>query len=159
MRLANIREQVKAILSGVSGIGVVHDYERWEDTWQKFLEHYKDPDEKINGWTITRNATPEKWLTNVEYIRVYELVIRGIYGLKDENATELVFQDLIEDICTAFRNKDTLNDTCETIAPELGSLSGHAGVQVVLVENRMFGNVLCHYCELKLGAQVTEMRS
>ena len=158
MALSDIREQIKAILSGVDGIGIVHDYVRWSSDWKKFLDLYKDADGKINGWHITRTATPEKWLTNIEYIRVYEWLIRGIYGLKDEDATEILFQNIIEDICTAFRNKDTLNDTCETVAPEFGSLSGRAGIQVEVVEPRRFGGVLCHYCKLRLGAQVTETR-
>ncbi len=158
MGLPEIREQYKAILSGVSGIGVVHDYERWAADWNKFLELYKDQDGRINGWITTRTATPEKWLTNIKYLRVYELTTRGIYGLKDEDATELIFQDLIESICDAFRNNTTLNNTCETIAPEFGSLAGRSGIQVEIVEPRSFGSVLCHYCELRLGAQVTEVR-
>jgi len=160
MSLTAIREQIKTILSGVSGIGVVHNYQRvTTGDWGKFLNQFQDPDGRINTWIITRTATPERWLTNRKYIRVYEFLIRGQYGLEDNEATELRFQDLIEHACDAFRNKSTLNGACETIAPEFGSLSGLAGLQVKLVEDRRFGGVLCHYCELKLGAQVTETRS
>jgi len=66
---------------------------------------------------------------------------------------------LIEEVCHDFRTKDTLNGTCETTNPEFGSLAGLSGVQVALVENRTFGGTLCHYCKLRLGAQVTETRS
>jgi len=158
MSLADIREQITEILSSVNGVDVVHQYQRWSSDWKKFLDLFRDANGTINGWIITRNATPEKWLTNVKYLRVYEFTINGIYGLKDDIETELAFQALIEDICDAFRGNDTLNDTCETIAPELGSLAGHAGIQVAAVENRMFGGVLCHFCDLKLGAQVTGTR-
>jgi hypothetical protein len=154
-----IREQIKTILSGVDGIGVVHDYQRWAATWEKFLDHFKvEATGTINGWMFSRTATPERWLTNVKYIRVYEWLIRGVYGLKDEDATETTFQALIEAVCDAFRSEDTLNGTCETTNPEFGSLAGLSGVQVALVENRSFGGMLCHYCELRLGTQVVETR-
>lgn len=154
-----IREQVAAILGAVDGIGVVHQYLRWAVAREKFNELFKDESTGgINAWNITRRETPEKWLTNIEHIRVYEFIIRGVYGLNDSDASELTFQSLIEDICAAFRNNSTLNDTCETIAPEFGSMAGRSGVQVLLVDHRKFGSVLCHHCKLCLGAQVTEVR-
>jgi len=163
MALADIREQIKAILSAAEGVGRVHDYDRWAADWKKMLALFKHTDsegaEKINGWLITRTKTPERWLTNIKYLRVYEWLIRGVYGLKDSQATELVFQDTIENICGAFRTNNTLNNTCETIAPEFGSFAGLSGVQVQIAEVRMFSGVLCHYCELGLGVQVKEARS
>jgi hypothetical protein len=158
MRLADIREQIKTIISGVPGIGIVHDYERWSADWNKFLDHYKSADGRINGWTITRGATPERWLTNIDYERVYEITIRGYYGLKDSAASEIGFQNLIEAICDEFRGNDTLNGTCETVCPEFGSMAGKSGIQVITVEPKLFGSVLCHYCELRLGAQIKGQR-
>jgi len=159
MSEATIRTQIKTILSGVPGIGVVHEYQRWARDWTKFLNQFQDADGRINTWMFSRTVTPEKWLSNVEYIRVYEYVIRGMYGLKDGDATELIFQGVVDRICAAFRDKATLNDACETIVPEFGSLAGRAGIQVETVDVRTFGIVLCHYAELKLGAQVTEART
>lgn len=163
MGYEEIREQTAAILASVEGMGVVHQYQRWAKSWEKFLDLFSVKDDagvgRINGWMITRAATPEKWLTNVNYLRVYELVMYGFYGLKDAAASELVFQNLIEEACASFRENDTLNGTCETIAPEFGALAGRAGVQVEIVEPRMFGNTLCHYCKLRLGAQITGVRS
>ena len=163
MALADIREQIKTIISATEGVGRVHDYDRWAADWKKMLELFKHTDaegnEKINGWVFTRTKTPERWLTNIKYLRVYEWLIRGVYGLQDDQATELIYQNIIENICGSFRTNNTLNGTCETIAPEFGSFNGLAGVQVQLVEVRMFAGVLCHYCELGLGVQVAEVRS
>jgi hypothetical protein len=156
MSLATQRTAIKTILEGVSGIGLVHEYERWANDWKKFLELYKTANKKINGWTITRKRTAERWSTGAEYERVNEFLIRGIFGLKDEDETELTFQSLIEDICDAFRSNHTLNGTCETTDPDFGSLANQSGIQVELVEPRMIGSVLCHYCELALGAQTFE---
>lgn len=146
MRLTSIREQIKAILEGVSGIGVVHDYQRWSATWEKFLDHFKDPDGKINGWVFTREKTPATCESATHESRVHSFKIRGYYGLKDEDATELTFQDLIENISAAFRAKRTLNSTAEDSGP----------FQVDLVEPRLFGSVLCHYCELTLEVEEFE---
>jgi len=150
MGLADIREQIKAILSGVEGIGVVHDYERWASEWGKFLDLFRveddDGEKRINGWTITRRKTPAKTESSTHDSRVHTFRIMGIYGLKDRDASEIVFQDLIEDICAAFRAKYQLNNTADNTEP----------VQVDLVENRKFGTVLCHYCELTLAVEEYE---
>lgn len=143
MSLSDIRDQIKTILAGVDGIGVIHDYERWAADWGKFLDRYKDAAGKINGWTITRTKTPENSDTASHVTRIHHFTIRGVYGLKDEDASELTFQDLIESICAAFRAKYRLNDTAANTEP----------VQVEVVENRMFGTVLCHYCELTVTAE------
>jgi len=158
MNLAAIREQIKTILAGVAGIGVIHNYERLAIDYNKMLALFQDADGRINGWTITRDETPERWITNIDYERIYEMVIRGYMGLQDGEGTEIIFQDIVEDICDAFRGQDTLNATCETINPEFGKLSGRSGIQGIIMEPRLFGNVLCHYCELRLGAQIKGQR-
>ena len=56
MALADIREQIKIILSTVSGIGVIHEYERFADTWTKFLDFFKDENGKIINYLATFNS-------------------------------------------------------------------------------------------------------
>lgn len=141
MSLEAVREQIRTILTGVSGIGVVHDYERWAAEWPAYLELFSIEDEtgtRINGWDITRRKTPAVTASVTHDSRSHTFLIRGMYGLEDSQASELVFQQLIEDICAAFRAKYQLESTAENTEP----------VQVDLVENRVFGNMLCHYCEL-----------
>lgn len=154
MNLADIREQIRVILAGVPGIGVVHDYERLSTDWNKYLDLYKDSGGRINGWTVSRFKTPERTHSQGGGMtRTHQFIIRGIYGLKDADATELAFQDLVEAICVAFRAADTLNGACFTCTPTEGAPDGAAGIQVEIVEPRMFGGVLCHYAELHLYAQ------
>ena len=61
---------------------------------------------------------------------------------KDEDATELTFQDVVEDIQDVFENQYSLGGTVINSGP----------IQVKLIENRKFGSVLCHYAELELEA-------
>lgn len=141
MSLATIRSKYKTLMSAISGIGVVHDYERWSVDWAKFLEQFKDPTSgKILGWTITREKSSEEFLPGSTYRRTHDMVIRGYQGLRDEDGSEKTFQDLIETVCNTLRPKTTLENEVEQVAEPL---------QVTLVDVKLFGAVLCHYCELR----------
>lgn len=158
MSLRNIREQIAVILSAVDGVGVVHQYERLATDWKKFLDLYKDPNGKINGWSITRQRTSAQLLSwDEDTIQTHHFVIRGIYGLQDEAGSELVFQDMIEAITEAFRTNDDLNGTCLNTTPTSGVPGGAtesiSGIQAEVVEQKNIGGVLCHYCELHLVVQ------
>jgi len=142
MALKDIREQIKAILAGVSGIGVVHEYERWAVHWDKFLDLYRDGNGRIHAWTITRVATPSKRDTMPTLQRMHKFRIRGIYALDDDGGSELVFQDLVEDIQDAFDDEYDLG----------GHVLNSGPVQVKIVETYRVGGVLCHVAELELEA-------
>lgn len=146
MSLSLIRNEIKLILSGVSGVGTkVHDYERYAKTWEEYLAFFKT-DGLIKGWTITRTATPELKSTTTTNMRTHTFLIRGYFSLDDSAATEITFQNIIEAIATAFRIKPTLNDKAFDCDP----------LQVDIVGNVMFGSVLCHFCELRLLVQEEE---
>jgi hypothetical protein len=138
MSLADIRAQLKSILESVEGIGKVHDYQRWTKDWKKFLELFKDGDNKLNGWIITLGDTNEAlYVATGVNMATHELLIKGYYGLKDEAESEKVFIDLIEKIRTALRSNHNLNGSCLTSDPpatlevthdKLGGVLVHKGV-------------------------------
>lgn len=146
MSLSIIRTEIKGIMDGVTDIGVVHDYERLATDWIKFLSFYKPAGKNyIRGWSITRQKSPEKGngeddTAAHQYRRMHNMVIRGYYGLKDSDASEKVFQDLVETVCDTFRGKPTLNGKADDSSPP----------QVDIFETRMFGTVLCHYVEIRI---------
>ena len=141
MSLADIRTEYKNILSGVPNIGVVHDYERWSADWGTFLAQFKDPSTgKLLGWTITREKSPESFGAGSSYERSHVMVIRGYMGLQDVDGSEKTFQDLIETVCDTFRPKTTLNGKVQQV---------EAPLQLDVVDARMLGAALCHYCELR----------
>lgn len=146
MSLSLIRDQIKTILLGVSGVGTkVHDYERWAKTWEDYLAFFKS-NGLIKGWTITRSSTPEVESTTTTNMRTHTFLIRGYYSLDDSAGTEKTFQDIIEAIAAAFRVNPTLNGQAFDSGP----------LQVDMVGNVLFGSVLCHFCELRLLAQEEE---
>lgn len=143
MALEEIRAHIKSVLEGVSGIGTVHEYERWAADWTRYLALFKTSADKINGWTITRRGTASVRDTMPTIMRNHTFIIRGIYGLKDTDESELTFQALIEAIQDAFEDEYLLGGYALNSGP----------MQVNVVENRMFGTILCHFAELTLPVE------
>jgi len=144
MSLAGIKSEIRNIILSVTGIENVHEYERWTVRAEKFLDAFKDSNDRINGWEISRRITEEFKKSTGSWQRIYTFIIRGYYGVQDAAESELAFDALIELIADKFRANPNLNTTCVF----------HDWLQVDLVEPRMFGNILVHYCELSL--RVTE---
>lgn len=142
MGQSEIRAQLAAMLGAVEGMGIVHEYERFAKEWSRFLDFFKAPDGSINGWMISRQATPAR-RDNIPTIeRRHKFILRGFYGLNDAAASELTFQDLVDRVQAAFDNDNTLGGTVLDSGP----------AQVEIVENRVFGNLLCHCAEISIEA-------
>jgi len=147
MTESTIRGQIYSILSSVSEIGIVYDYERWAADWTSFINLFKSTIrgiDQIRGWEISRRAAPESGVTAEATIgqtdKQHIFLIRGYMGLNDATATEKTFNSLLEAISDAFRPLLTLN----------GAALDHDFIQAEIIESRMFGGVLCHYAELSL---------
>lgn len=115
-----IREQIKTILTTVSTLGPVHKYERWTRSFAKFMGLMRQSDSApVNGWMISRRSADEHQETvgmigvGGTNIRQHIYEIKGIYALNDEAASSLTFEQIIEDVCTAFRPNKTINGTCQ----------------------------------------------
>ncbi len=146
MSLALIRAQVKVILLTATGVGTnVYEYERWSNNWKDYLDLFKTGS-LIKGWTISRVGTPEIAQTPSTNLRNHNFMIRGYYSLDDSEESELDFQAIIEAVAEKFRINPYLNDTAFESEP----------LQVELVGMVMFGDVLCHFCQLRLVAQEEE---
>lgn len=152
MALETIITQIKSILQGVAGIGVVHDYERNANDKTTFLSLFTIAAgqlKNINGWTIIRRNTEETLqsscaLTGRRVINKHTIVIRGYCGFQDDAASEKTFRVLVENIRTALRGNYTLN----------GSVQRHDFPQSPVNETRMMaGTYLVHYCEIELTVQ------
>ncbi len=139
MSEAAIRTGIYDFIRVIPDIGVVHDYERWAVDQAKILEFYKTTiggKPQIRGWEVTRRAA--KGDDSAE--RQHTYAIKGYQGLKDDEATEKLFNANIEAIEAKFREDQTIG----------GTALGHEFIQVELIQPRMFGGTLCHYAELSL---------
>lgn len=135
-----------AALLTAAGCVNVHAYQRLAQDWATFLARFKDvsttPD-CARGWTISRKSSAETRSTSLQNERIHTLTIRGIRSLDDSVASEVQFQAEIETVCNKLRETYNLTATCELADPP----------QVVIVDVRNFGGVLCHYCEIEIKAQ------
>lgn len=107
MSEAAIRAQVKTTLEAVTGIGAVHEYERYPRSLADFfLAMTGGSPEKVNGWVIHRQSTESSRATlgvggQIERIHTFKIV--GFYELDDAAGSEKDFQTLLDAVFTAFQ--------------------------------------------------------
>lgn len=147
MSESNIREQIVSIISGVSSIGNVYDYQRFVKDEATFRNLFLSSSE-LKVWMVKKiqgNEVPIALgypaAAKVEHI--YE--IEGWVGLSDANASEKTLANLIEGISGVLRSNITLNGTC--------FLHHFCEVKQIGHQN-LFGR-LCNYT--KLGLKVEEI--
>lgn len=146
-----IREQIKVILQGVPGVGVVHDRIRWASEAQKMLNLFKDSEGRINAVMFRRDKMAKTSVSlEAQKMRAHVWLIIVIRAFSDEKSSELEFDDLLTEIEERFDDYDTLNGTCMSCDMAYGPMADQSNIQIELVEPRMFGGVLCHYAELRL---------
>lgn len=152
MNLPAIREQIKVILAGVPGIGIIHDYHRLAMDYGKILELFRDSEGKINACMFAREKMVKRLVTGGEgpQERGHIFLFLCVMGLSDAQATGLTFDALLTAIEEEFEHRDNLNGAALTCTPGWGPQAGQPGMQIDLIEERVFGNVLCHYAELRL---------
>ncbi len=144
MSLDTIRSAIVAKLEAVSGIGLVHGYERYARKQSDFRAFYEDGD-KVLGWFIRRRATRETEETNLRNTVVHTWDIRGYMSLQDAEATELAFDLLIESVRAAFRDDITIGGAVDTTV-----IDGKVGLQLEDSGPVMFSGILCHGARLSL---------
>lgn len=151
MSLDTVRSKIKTLIEDVSGIGKVHDYERYTHNWKQY-EKLFTKNNKVNVWQIER-ATFTRFVhattgptAGVERV-IHDFIIRGFYGLSDELASEKAFQNLIEGVCQKFRGYPDLDSTAEMIkmSPE-NPITGS-------IRKEYLGTVLCHIVEINISIQ------
>lgn len=153
MGYSTILANIKSTVEGVSGIGKVYDYERFAANWGNMLALFKTTGNIIHGWTVSRIATPRRYNTiGRDPERAYVFRLRGVYGLDDSAASEKTFQGIINLVADAFDDNMTLNGACVSLAPDWGPMADQAGLQVVEIDVRAFGNVLCHHADCRICA-------
>jgi len=144
--LADVRAAIKSTLEGVSGIGVVHDYERYASQQGTFRALYHSAAHgQIRGWNFRRVARAERSPATGRHVVTARWQIRGYMALDDSAATEKTFDDLVEGVVAAFRADDTLGGVVDTLI-----VGDTAGAQLEEAGPVMLAGVLCHGARLGL---------
>ena len=151
MSLSTVRTEIKTIIEAVTGIGKVYEYERLTHDFKQYNKLFTKND-KVNVWQIERPTFKfyvhgSAGSTSGVERKIHDFVIHGWYGLSDDLASEKTFQDLVELVCQAFRNKPDLNATAEMIkmSPD-NPITGDIGKDYL-------GEVLCHTVRINISIQ------
>lgn len=144
--LETIRAAIGAHLLAVPSIGVVHPYERYVKTEKGLADKYMwqppapGAARELRGWYIRR--TGEGYFADThtkDEVRI-DWTIRGFMALRDDAASELEFDLLIQ----AVRNR-LLRDVTLGGLLDVEVVPGEAlGPQLVESSPYMFAGVLCH---------------
>lgn len=145
-----IRNAIVAALQDVEGIGRVHAFERYAKDTGKLAQLYMVGRE-LHGWYVRRVALREVEWSSDENREVATWRIVGFMALKDEDASELAFDLIIDRIRAAFRNDESLGGLVEQLGdPDGGQGRGESAVQIEGSGPVMFCGVLCHQARLLL---------
>lgn len=147
----DITGDIKAKLEAVPGTGIVHEYERQSVDMGKFIQLFKTPENKICGCEITRTAISERWLSGMFYGN-YRMVVRLYLGILDASESSIAFQQLVDAIRSTFRNGQFANQALGLSYFDYDSPDS-SPVQVPVMNDRMFGAVLCHCAEIHIAVQ------
>jgi hypothetical protein len=146
-----IRTAIKAKIDTVAGVGPVHEYERFLKDQSRLVALYTSGNPKrVLGWHIRRVSTRETLEDIARWVVLHGWRIRGYMGLDDADASEKLFDDLIEQIRDAFRSDDTLGGVVFSC---VNPANDEAGIQVLDHRPVLFCGVLCHFAELGLTTQ------
>lgn len=139
-----LRSAIVATLQGVEGIGQVHNYERFAKSEKDFKTLYATAEaneQRILGWHVRRVGFRQSQFNGrVQYVTKWR--IAGFMSLQDVDATELMFDQLIDKITEAFNGQLwQLNNF---------SSEDENGIQLDEAVPVMFAGVLCHSARLSL---------
>ena len=132
-----LRTGIKTLLDSITGVGQVHDYERFTTDPVQFLNLFKDATTgRIFGWEITRTGADVNRVTAAKFKIKHHFVLKGYYGLQDLAASEKLFNAVIQAVLIKLINNQ-LDDT-----------QGLAIPQISRIDARTFGDHFCHYTEI-----------
>ncbi|NOY63589.1 MAG: hypothetical protein GXP10_10665 [Gammaproteobacteria bacterium] len=154
--VAQIRAAIKGVLQSVTGVGPVHDYERYAQDHAGMKALYFDAvSQRINGWFFYRTSSQRLDLDIGEVRALHTWQLTALMGLDDADQSGILFDDSIEAAVNAFRADPTLGGVV-LATKDLERAGGPIGLQVTTIEPVMFANVLCHRAVCQLTTEVTE---
>jgi hypothetical protein len=127
---------LSAQLATIPQIGLVHPYERLTVEPDLASGVFGDP-QRIRAWTLTRESVQNERNPGLEQRGQERLVLRGFLSVDDLQASELVFQHLLEQIAELLRPVHTVG-TFDRVGP----------LQIEQVAHSRVGQThLCHFAQ------------
>jgi hypothetical protein len=115
--MSTIRTAIYDVISNVSNVGMVYDYERHSTDWAGFLALFKvkiGGVDQVRGWMIGYRGIPVSQAqtfipgkTGTQ--RTHRFQIMGVMAVDDSVESEKIFAELAEDVCNALDDDETLH--------------------------------------------------
>ena len=151
---ATTRAALVATLAAVPGIGAVHDRERYATqaaTLRALYVVQTDDGEQLHGWYVRRLAFRVE-RNGAGLKRVFTTwQLRGFMALRDESASEIVFDAVIDAVRAAVDADPTLGGAVQSTLFER-----EVGPQLTASGPVMFAGVLCHAADMTLTTETLE---
>ncbi|HSV81488.1 MAG TPA: hypothetical protein VLK85_20010 [Ramlibacter sp.] len=152
--LATIRAAIAAKAAAVPDFGVVHNRERFDAGSESkfkdlFVYELAGGAKQLRGWWLRRVATEELAIAFGRTVDVHTWQMRGYMAFADADASELVFDELVEAFRDAVRADPTFGGVCEA-EPMGDDARVPQNVQVLDAGPVRFCGVLCHSAVLQL---------
>lgn len=145
-----LRDGTVARVQLVPNVGLVYARPRFAGDWSTYLNLFKttvQDVEQIRAWTVSRDEVavePARYGADTE---TYQFIVRGFMSFHDEEDTDGIFNDLIDEVIHSLNGRKDL-DSAAVVDYAVGPAS------LRLNELRSFGAVLCHYCEIPYPIEV-----
>lgn len=156
MSYETVTDRLKLILNTVEGVYNIHTYLRDIPDEKEFEAAFKVETPQgpaISAWLMTRRSMPMKRpeiAANAVLDVTHNIEIQGLYGLQDQNATELDFQKIIDKIATQFKTKYTLEDESGV---SLTGVTRVSDLNFVEIGHGQFSNYFVHFCRLQISVE------
>jgi len=148
--MSTVRDAIVAKLNAVPGIGKVNAYQRYADEMRD-LEAMYVADGVLLGWFVSRVGVVELTAKNRMTIEKNKWLISGFMAINDANASELVFDDLLDLVRDAFRTEQLEEAPGRIIYRD--DIGKQTGIAIDDVVPALFAGVLCHFAKCTLITQ------
>lgn len=144
-----VRAAIVAKLSGITGIGVVHSYQRYASRSKQMADLYS-VNGQLHGWYVRRLAQKDGLGPGQLVTEDTKWLIRGYMAVDDAAQSELVFDGLVDLVRVAFRINSVLEDPLMTPEPFTTRVENQSGATLEDSQPVLFCDVLCHSAKLIL---------
>lgn len=147
MSQATIRTRIYTIVSGVSDVGKVYDYQRFANEYDTYLNLFKtaiDGSDLVRAWMVGYDGFAAEEVSTGDTVRRHQFRVYGLERINDAAASEKAAAELAESICNALDTDATLHGYLDD-RPSSIELFGYL----------QFGSVFCHSIEIVVTVSET----
>ncbi len=148
----DIATDIKTKLTAIGTLGVIHTYQRQAVDMAKFINLFARDigggRKEIRGCEITRQSLAEH--QRGALFGHHLMMVRVYLGLCDADATGETFQTLLDTVRETFRLAEPADQAADW-GYRNGDNIAQTPLQIPVIDDRMFGSVLCHYAEIHIS--------